>query len=414
LLQDDDTALEHLFMKDDDRPRNYRRDTLLTHLGRHPQQHHGAVNPPVYHASTILSASVAEREAKQDPAKRFDVVRYGVHGTPTTFALEEALAKIEGGYRAMLMGSGLAAITAPLEACLKCGDHLLMTESAYGPARNFCDKVLTRYGIETTYYDPLIGEEIERLIRPNTRVVYVESPGSLTFEVQDVPAIAAAAHAAGAKVLMDNTWASPWLFRSFEHGVDVSIHAATKYISGHSDVMLGAVITTEEMFLPVRTMTGELGHCAGPDDIYFALRGLRTLSVRLERHQQNALAVARWLQSRPEVSRVLYPALPEDPGHQIWKRDFLGASGLFGVVLKPAPKPAVDAMIDSLDLFGIGASWGGFESLITPTQPQRIRSHARSAAEGPMLRLHIGLEDPQDLIADLDQGFHHLQRAMAA
>jgi cysteine-S-conjugate beta-lyase len=401
-------------MKQDDRPRNYKRDTLLTHLGRHPEAHHGAVNPPVYHASTILSATVAEREAKQDPAKRFNVVRYGLHGTPTTFALEEALAGIEGGYRAMLMGSGLAAITAPLEACLKCGDHVLMTESAYGPARNFCDRVLTRYGIETTYYDPLIGEEIARLMRPNTKVVYVESPGSLTFEVQDVPAIAAAAHQGGAKVLMDNTWASPWLFRSFEHGVDVSIHAATKYICGHSDVMLGAVITTEEMFLPVRSMVAELGHCAGPDDIYFALRGLRTLSVRLERHQHNALQVARWLQQRPEVSRVLYPALPEDPGHAIWKRDFLGASGLFGVVLKPAPKAAVDALIDSLDLFGIGASWGGFESLITPTQPQRGRNGARWAAEGPMLRLHIGLEDPQDLIADLDQGFHHLHKVMAA
>jgi cystathionine beta-lyase len=401
-------------MKDDDRPRNYRKDTLLAHLGRHPQAQHGAVNPPVYHASTILSASVAEWEAKRDPAKRFDIVRYGLLGTPTTFALEEALAAIEGGYRAMLMSSGLAAITAPLQACLKSGDHLLMVDTTYGPARNFCDKLLTRWGIETTYYDPLIGEGIARLMRPNTRVVYVESPGSLTFEVQDVPAIAAAAHRGGAKVLMDNTWASPLLFPSFARGVDVSIHAATKYIVGHSDVMLGAVITTEEMFLPVRTMAAELGHCAAPDDAYFALRGLRTMGVRLERHQKNALDVARWLQRRPEVARVLYPALPEDPGHALWQRDFLGASGLFGVVLKPAPKQAVDALIDTLDLFGLGSSWGGFESLITPTNPARIRSATRWEAEGPCLRLHIGLEDPQDLIEDLDRGFQQLRAAIAA
>jgi cystathionine beta-lyase len=229
-----------------------------------------------------------------------------------------------------------------------------------------------------------------------------------------VPAIAAAAHEAGAKVLMDNTWASPYLFRSFEHGVDVSIHAATKYIVGHSDVMLGAVITNEEMYLPVRTMAADLGHCAGPDDAYFALRGLRTLSVRLERHEKNALAVARWLQTRPEVSRVLYPALPEDPGHALWKRDFLGASGLFGVVLRPAPKQAIYAMIDALDLFGIGSSWGGFESLILPTNPERGRTATRWAPEGPTLRLHIGLEDPQDLIDDLERGFHQLHLAMAA
>src|SRR5271167_1333433 len=401
-------------MKNDDRPRNYRKDTLLTHLGRHPEAHHGAVNPPVYHASTILSANMTEWEAKRAPGQRFDVVRYGLLGTPTTFALEEAVAAIEGGYRAMLMSSGLAAVTAPLQACLKCGDHVLMVDSVYGPARNFCEKVLTRCGVATTYYDPLIGDGIARLMRPNTKVVYVESPGSLTFEVQDVPAIAAAAHDAGAKVLMDNTWASPWLFPSFARGVDVSIHAATKYIVGHSDVMLGAVITTEEMYLPVRTMAADLGHCAGPDDAYYALRGLRTLSVRLERHQKNALEVARWLQTRPEVSRVLYPALPEDPGHTLWKRDFLGASGLFGVVLKPARKVAVDGMIDALDLCGIGSSSGGFESLILPTNPERNRTATRWTAEGPTLRLHIGLEDPQDLIEDLERGFHQLHVAMAA
>ncbi len=398
-------------MKSDNRPRNYRPDTLLTHLGRRPEAQHGAVNPPVYHASTILSPNMAEWEARRAPEKRFDIVRYGLLGTPTTFALEEAVAAIEGGYRAMLMSSGLAAITAPLQACLKCGDHLLMVDTAYGPARHFCDHVLTRSGVATTYYDPLIGAGIARLMRPSTRVVYVESPGSLTFEVQDVPAIADAAHAGGAKVLMDNTWASPWLFRSFAHGVDVSIHAATKYIVGHSDVMLGAVITTEEMYLPVRTMAADLGHCAAPDDAYYALRGLRTLSVRLERHQKNALHVARWLQTRPEVARVLYPALPEDPGHALWKRDFSGASGLFGVVLKPASKTQVYALIDALDLFGIGSSWGGFESLILPTSPAGGRTATGWAPQGPTLRLHIGLEDPQDLIEDLDRGLHALRAA---
>src|SRR5271170_730069 len=397
-------------MKNDDRPRNYLKDTLLTHLGRHPEAHHGTVNPPVYHASTILSANMAEWEAKRAPGKRFDVIRYGLLGTPTTFALEEAVAAIEGGYRAMLMSSGLAAVTAPLQACLKHGDHVLMVDSVYGPARNFCNNVLTKCGVETTYYDPLIGEGIAKLMRPNTKVVYCESPGSLTFEIQDIPAIAAVAHRHGAKVLMDNTWGTPYLFRSFEHGVDVSIHAATKYICGHSDVMLGAVIMNEESFLPVRSGMGQIGHSAAPDDVFYALRGMRTLSVRLERHQRSAMEVAKWLQTRPEVSRVLYPALPEDPGHAIWKRDFLGACGLFGVVLKPASKEAVYAMIDSLDLFGIGASWGGFESLIQPMYPQNSRTATKWDAEGPSIRIHIGLEDPQDLMADLAQGLDHLRK----
>src|ERR1700676_643904 len=399
-------------MKNDDRPRDYRKDTLLTHLGRNPEANHGVVNPPVYHASTILSKDMAEWERKRS-APRFEGVRYGLHGTPGTFPLEELLARIEGGYRGMLMSSGLAAVTAPLQALLGCGDHVLMVDSAYGPARNFAEGILKRCGVETTYYDPLIGEGIARLIRPNTKVVYCESPGSLTFEVQDIPAIAAAAHRHGATVLMDNTWASPYLFRSFEHGVDVSIHAATKYIVGHSDAMLGAVLTTEEMFLPVRSAVAELGHCAGPDDVYLALRGMRTLSVRLERHQRNALEVARWLQTRPEVARVLYPALPEDPGHVLWKRDFLGASGLFGVVLKPVPKHAVYALIDALDLFGIGASWGGFESLIQPIYPERSRTATRWDAESPGIRIHIGLEDPQDLIADLAQGLDKMRGAAA-
>jgi cystathionine beta-lyase len=401
-------------MKNDDRPRNYRKDTLLTHLGRNPEAQHGAINPPVYHASTILSKNMVEWENRRDPRVHFGVVRYGLSGTPTTFALEELLARIEGGYRAAIVGSGLAAITAPLQGCLSQATRWLMVDAAYAPGHTFYNRMRTRGGIATTYYDPLIGDGIARLIRPNTKVVYVESPGSLTFEVQDVPAIAAVAHRHGARVMMDNTWATPYLFRSFEHGVDVSIHAATKYIGGHSDVMLGAVITNEESWLPVRSAVADLGHCAGPDDIFFGLRGMRTLSVRLERHERNAMEVARWLQTRPEVSRVLYPALPEDPGHALWKRDFLGASGLFGVVLKAAPKEAVYAFIDALDLFGIGASWGGYESLIQPAFPERGRTATRWDAEGPLVRIHIGLEDPQDLIADLAQGLDKLRAAAAA
>ena len=272
-------------MKNDNRPRRYRKDTLLTHVGRNPEANLGVVNPPVYHASTILSKNMAEWEAKR-AAPPFTGVRYGLHGTPGTFPLEELLATIEGGYRGMLMSSGLAAVTAPLQALLGAGDHCLMVDSAYGPARNFCEGILKKCGVETTYYDPLIGEGIAQLMRPNTKVVYCESPGSLTFEIQDIPAIAAVAHRHGAKVLMDNTWGTPYLFRSFEHGVDVSIHAATKYICGHSDAMLGAVIMQRG-----NLSAGALGDgadrpfSAAPDDVFFALRGMRTLSARLERHQ---------------------------------------------------------------------------------------------------------------------------------
>jgi cystathionine beta-lyase len=386
---------------------DYRLETKLTHLGNHPHDNHGVVNPPVYHASTILFPTVAAMEAAR--TQRFGPgTRYGRYGTPTTFALEEALAGIEGGHRAMVLPSGLAAIAAALLGCLKSGDHVLMVDSVYGPARNLCNGVLVRYGVESTFYDPALGDGIAELMRPNTKVVYVESPGSLTFEVQDIPAIAKVAHARGALVLMDNTWASPAFFPSFKHGVDVSIHAATKYIVGHSDVMMGAIVTTEAAFLPIRTMMADLGYSAAPDDVYLALRGLRTLSVRLERHQKNATQVATWLQSRPEVEEVLYPALPGARGHALWKRDFLGATGLFGVILKPAPKPGVDAMLDGLKLFGMGASWGGYESLIQPVNPGRMRTATKWETAGPMLRLHIGLESPDDLIADLAKGFDRL------
>jgi cystathionine beta-lyase len=387
------------------------RDTLLVHTGGEPSDRHGAVNPPVYRASTILFPTVAEWNAAHRRPGRFDVVRYGQIGTPTTFALEEAIATIEGGHGAMLLPSGLAAITTALYALLEQGDHLLMVDTVYQPTRHFCDEVLSRAGVTTTYYDPLIGSEIHTLFQPNTRVVFLESPGSLTFEVQDVPAIASAAHAAGVTVVMDNTWASPYFFPAITRGVDVSIQAATKYIGGHADVMLGTITTTEALYQRVRSMIAELGMCVSPDDAYLALRGLRTLGIRLERHQRNALKVAEWLTGRSEVARVLYPALPSDPGHAIWKRDFLGASGLLGVVLNPVSKAAVNAMLEGLELFGIGASFGGFESLAVPTNPARSRSATRWQEPGPSVRLHIGLEDPDDLIADLDQGFERMRSA---
>jgi cystathionine beta-lyase len=399
--------------------RRFARDTLLIHPANAPHGQSGAVNPPVVRASTILFPTVAAFESSRDPATRFDVVRYGQLGTPTTFALEQAIAKLEGGHRAMLLPSGLAAVTTALQALVASGDHILMVDTTYASTRRFCDTALARFGVTTTYYDPLIGSDIARLFRPNTRVVFLESPGSLTFEIQDVPAIVAAAHAASITVLMDNSWASPYFFDAFSHGVDISIQAITKYIGGHADVMLGSITTTEALYDRVRSAIADLGICVSPDDAYLALRGLRTLGVRLERHQRNALRVAEWLHGRPEVDHVRYPALCDDPGHAIWKRDFTGASGLFGVSLAPAPKAAVHAMLDGLELFGKGVSFGGFESLAIPMDPAPYRTATRwperrgGGDAHPYLRLHVGLEDPDDLIADLAQGFDRL-RAVAA
>jgi cystathionine beta-lyase len=390
----------------------FRRDTLLTHVGGAPTDRHGAVNPPVYRASTILFPTVAEWEASRVHANRFNLIRYGQLGTPTTFALEEAIASLEGGYRAMLLPSGLAAATTALLALLKSGDHLLMTDSAYQPTRHFCKAHLSRYGIETTFYDPCIGAGIESLMRPETRVVFLESPGSITFDVQDLPAIAQVAHAHGALVVIDNTWATPYFLPAMQLGADVSVIAATKYIGGHADVMLGTITTTEPLYETVRSMVAELGYCVSPDDAFLGLRGLRTLGLRLERHHKSALQVAQWLQSRPEVKQVLHPALPSDPGHAIWKRDFTGASGLFGVILHPVPKAAVDAMLNSLRLFGMGASFGGYESLAIPMDSTRLR-HLIGSSDYKFIRVHVGLEDPADLIADLEQGFAQLNAAAA-
>jgi cysteine-S-conjugate beta-lyase len=384
-------------------------DTLIVAAGRDPASHCGAVNPPVYRASTILYPTVAALEAPREVRG----VYYGRGGTPTTFALEDAVAALDGAHGALITGSGKTAIAQALLAFLKAGDHILMVDTAYAPTRQFCDRVLSRFAVETTYYDPLIGAEVARLIRPETRIVYMESPGSLTFEVQDVPAIAAAARDHGILSVLDNTWATPLYFKPFEHGVDLCIHAATKYIGGHSDLMMGTVSCGEPLYRQLRNGMQDLGACVGPDDCYQALRGLRTLSVRLERHQANALRLALWLKGRPEVARVLYPALPDDPGHALWRRDFRGASGLFGVVLRPCPKAAVAALVEGLELFGMGYSWGGYESLIIPTHPERYRTATVWQAEGPSLRIHAGLEDPDDLIADLEAGFARLKRVAA-
>jgi cystathionine beta-lyase len=376
-------------------------DTTVTVGGRNPFAHHGYVNTPVYHASTLLYPTA------EDYLARRGQYFYGRRGTPTSEALETAIQAIEGPACAgvALLPSGLAAISTALLSVLRTDDHLLVTDNVYEPTRTFCDSVLARYGVATTYYDPLIGAGIAELMRPNTRAVFAESPGSLTFEMQDIPAIAAAAHKRGALVLMDNTWASPLYFKALEKGVDLSIHSGSKYIGGHSDLMLGTVSANKDALARLKETVYGMGLCVGPDDMNLGLRGLRTLSVRLARHHQSGLAVARWLEARPEVLRVLHPALPSNPGHALWRRDFTGACGLFGVVLKPVPQQAVLAFLNALTLYGMGASWGGFESLAIPFDVTSVRTAIQWAPGGPCVRLHIGLEDVSDLIADLERGF---------
>jgi len=385
---------------------SHRTATKVVTAGRDPASYHGFVNPPVYHASTVLYPSAEDFVAHR---ARY---QYGRRGTPTTEALESALQELEGPQCAgvSLLPSGLAAISAALLAVVHAGDHILVTDSAYQPTRNFCEQVLKRLGVTTTYFDPVIGAAIADLFRPNTRLVYLESPGSLTFEMQDTAPIAKAAHDKGALVVMDNTWATPLYFRPLEHGVDLVVQAGTKYIGGHSDVMLGTVSANAATVEALKTSVRLNGLCEGPDDVYLGLRGLRTLAVRLDRHFENGVAVAKWLEARPEVLRMLHPALPSHPQHAIWKRDFTGACGLFSMVLKPVPQKAVYAFLDELDLFGIGASWGGYESLAIPFDCRAIRTATKWEPGGPTVRFHIGLEDVGDLCADLERGF----AAMAA
>jgi len=381
-------------------------DTRLVTSGRDPQAYHGFVNPPVYHASTLLYPTAEDQVAHR---ARYN---YGRRGTPTSEALENALREIEGGACAgvALLPSGLAAISAALLATARAGDHVLIPDSVYRPTRNFCNGVFKRFGVETTYYDPLVGADIARLFKSNTRVAFVEAPGSQSFEMQDIPAIAKIAHERNAAVLMDNTWATPLYFPAFEKGVDLAIQAGTKYIGGHSDLMFGCVSANAATLPALKDTVYSMGLCVGPDDMYLALRGLRTLGVRLDRHYRSGLRVARWLEQRPEVLRVMHPALESDPGHKIWKRDFTGACGLFSVVFKPTSEQSVHAFLNALALFGLGYSWGGFESLAILFDCSEYRTATKWAPGGPTVRLHIGLEDPDDLIADLERGF----AAMAA
>jgi cysteine-S-conjugate beta-lyase len=378
-----------------------RPETRLVEAGRREEWTLGLVNLAVWRASTILFDSVADMEASNPP--RQGQLHYGRNGTPTSWALCEALTELEpGAALTLLYPSGAAAVAGALLAVLRSGDELLMVDSCYGPTRALCETVLKRFGVVTRYYDPLVGRGIEALIGDKTRAVFMESPGTHTFEVQDVPGICEVAKARGLVTLLDNTWATPLFFPAIQAGVDLSVLACTKYIGGHSDLMLGSVTATEEYSGRLDQARRVLGQAAGPDDAWLALRGLRTLDVRLKRHEENGLKVARWLKEQPQVARVLHPALEDCPGHEFWARDFKGASGLFSFELKEGDSAARARLIDSLELFGIGYSWGGFESLVVPADPVRSASEARR--EGSLVRLHVGLEHPDDLIADLAGG----------
>lgn len=376
-------------------------NTQLVRTGYDPFDYHGFINPPPVRASTVLfpTAEIMETHAQK--------YTYGTRGTPTTNALCDAINELEGAAGTILVPSGLAAVTIAFLAYLSPGDHALVVDSVYGPTRHFCETMLSRFGIEVEFYDPMIGEGIETLFRPNTKLVHTEAPGSNTFEMQDIPAIVAVAHRHDAVVSMDNTWATPLYFRPLDFGVDVSIQGVTKYPAGHSDILMGSVSANAKHWPRLKETNGSLGICGAPDDAYQVLRGLRTMGVRLERHQQSALAIATWMESRKEVAQVLHPALPSFPGHHLWKRDFKGASGIFSFVLrverKGDHKRKAQAFLNALTLFGLGYSWGGFPSLALHVN-LFDRKVTPPPTGGPVLRLQIGLEDVSDLIRDLEQG----------
>jgi len=385
--------------------REYAVETEIVLAGRDPQRFDGFVNTPIVRGSTVLYPTVADLEHHTG---RYT---YGRRGNPTLEGLEVALTKLEGGAGVVLTPSGLSAVSVALLSVLKAGDHLLMVDTAYQPTRRICNEVLRRYGIETTYYDPLVGAGIADLVRPNTRAIFMESPGSQSLEIQDVPAIVAVAQANDIVTLLDNTWATPLFFRPHDFGVDIAIQAGTKYLSGHSDLNIGTISANERAWPKVKMTYGDLGITIAPEDAFLGARGLRTMAVRLARHQESALTIARWLSERPEVLKVLHPGLPEHPGHAIWKRDFKGSSGLFSFILNQAPKAAVDALLDGLELFGLGFSWGGYESLAIPFDCSTYRSATAWEPGGPAIRLTIGLEDPGDLMADLERGLDRLRAA---
>jgi cysteine-S-conjugate beta-lyase len=391
-----------------------KKQTRLIHAGRSKNYTGSVVNPPVVRASTIVFDTFAElKHATQQRGNR--VPYYGRRGTDTHFALQQAMCELEGGSGCALYPCGAAAVSGALLAFLTSGDHLLMVDSVYEPTRSLCDKLLAGLGVETTYYDPQLGAAIAGLIRPNTKVIFLESPGSLTFEMQDVPAICAVARQHNIITILDNTWSSPILSQPFMLGVDVSVQSATKYIAGHSDVMLGTASANEKHWPRLREQSHLLGYCASADDAYTALRGLRTLSVRLKQHEQSALYIARWLVQRPEVDVVLHPALSAHPGHSIFSRDFTGSNGLFSFVLQSASQQQVAAFIENMTHFKMGFSWGGYESLITATlNVQSLRTATKWPYSGALIRLHVGLEDVDDLIEDLTAAFARLAQAAKA
>lgn len=384
---------------------NFSPETKVAHLGRDHKDSHGFVNLPIYHGSTVLYDTYDEFRNSEARRQQRDQVVYGRYGTPLSFALESAIAELEGANGAVTVSSGLAAITESLKTFVSQGDHILVTDSVYQPTRKYCNQVLTRFGVDVSYYDPLIGGDIKDLIKQNTRVIFVESPGSQTFEVQDLPAIAEVAKENGITTILDNTWATPLYLKPFDLGIDVSVHAATKYITGHSDTMLGIISTNEACYDRIRNSVRLSGQCAGPDPIFLGLRGLRTMPTRLKQHWKSGIKVAEWLAGRPEVARLIHPALPSHPGHDLWQRDFTGASGLFAFILNEVSDDAVGRLLENTQLFGMGYSWGGFESLLIPFDPRSYRTATEWNAEGPAFRIHIGLEDPDELISDLQIGF---------
>ena len=396
-------------MKKHPDPTHLSEQTRVIINGRSSKDHHGVVNTPVYRASTVLHPDVDAFERRHDPTNKNRVV-YGLLGTPTTFDLESVVTDLEGGHDAVLLPSGLAAISIALTTFLRPGDHLLIADTVYWPNRIFCDEYLTDLGVSVEYYDPLIGGDIKALIRSNTKVIFLESPGSLTFEVQDIPAITAVAQAYGIITILDNTWATPVFFKSFAHGVDVSIHAATKYLCGHSDVMMGIIVSAEHVSEKIRSTHRLFGQTAAPDDAYSTLRSTRTLIARLKSHEANAMALVEWFLGRDEVLEVLHPALPDHPGHPFWKRDFLVASGRVGAILQTKPRQCFLDMVNGMKLFGIGASWGGFESLMIPAYPEQHRTATKWKTDGQLLRIHAGLEDIDDLKSDLEDGFARFNR----
>ncbi|WPB56305.1 cystathionine beta-lyase [Xylophilus sp. GOD-11R] len=375
--------------------------TRLAHLGRSPADHAGLVNVPVYRGSTILANSLEEWDSRKSVSN--PMASYGRFGSPLSRALEDSICELEGGFRSILFPSGLSACTHTLVGLLKAGDHLLISDSVYGPTRHFADQVLARMQIEVEYFSPTDLSDFEHRLKDNTRVVFVEAPGSMTFEMQDVPAIAAYAHRTGALVVMDNTWATPLYFKAIDHGVDISIHAATKYIIGHSDALLGVATANERAWPALQASAHAFGETAGPDDIFLALRGLRTLGVRMQRHWATGIALAQSLLQHEDVLDVLHPGLPGDPGHSLWQRDFTGASGLFAFVLRPMSKAQLSVLFRSFKLFGIGLSWGGFESLALLADPMPVRTATRCMNQGHLIRIHAGLESADDLIADMHQ-----------